>query len=151
MTRDELITQIQAEVKGLSASLSSDDYSNAVDAAERDTGWALPQTADFQIKWLLSRSKRHLFFYLLSESAAKFRFKAIYLQHKFEHYRSLVADMDKSFAKAQEDFAFEFAGVSAYEIAGTKIDAGFSSEPLTGRDTTYDENNQVMIHPNENS
>ena len=151
MTRAELITQIQSEIKGLSASLDTDDYSNAVDAAERDTGWDLPQTADFKVKWLIERSKRHLFFYLLSESASKFRFKAIYLQHKFEHYRALISDMDKRFAEAQEEYAFEFAGVSAYELAGTKIDAGFSYEPFTGRDTTYDESNQVLIHPNENS
>ena len=151
MTRDEMITQIQAEVKGLTSSLATADYGNAIDAAERDTGWSLPQTADFKIKWLLDRSKRHIFFFLMSESAAKFRFKAIHLQNKFAHYRLIIADMDKSFAEAQVEFAFEFAGVSAYEMAGTKIDAGFSYEPLTGRDTTYDENNQTLIHPNENS
>ncbi len=151
MTRDELITKLQQEVKGLTSSLDYVDYENAVSAAERDTGWSLPQTASFNIKWLIDRSKRHLFFYLLSESASKFRFKAIYLQHKFEHYRALVSDMDKRFVEAQVEFAFEFAGVPAYEMAGTKIDAGFSYEPLTGRDTTYDEDNQVLIHPNESS
>jgi len=151
MTRDEMITQIQAEVKGLSSSLATADYGNAIDSAERDTGWSLPQTVAFKIKWLMERSKRHLFFFLLSESASKFRFKAIFLQHKFEHYRLIIADMDKRFAEAQEEFAFEFADVSAYEMAGTKIDAGFSYESLTGRDTTYDENNKVLIHPNENS
>jgi len=151
MTRTELIAKVQSEIKGLSASLSTDDYGNAVDAAERDTGWSLPQTTAFNIKWLIERSKRHLFFFLLSESASKFRFKAIYLQHKFEHYRRLVDDMDERFEKAQEEFALEFAGVSNYEIAGTRIDAGFSYDPLTGRDTTYDETNKVLIHPNENS
>ena len=151
MTKDELIIKLQQEMKGLSASLSRIDYENAASASERDTGWSLPQTADFNVKWLIDRAKRHLFYFLLSESAPKFRFKQIYLQHKFEHYRLLIADMDKRFAKAQVEYAFEFAGVSAYEMAGTKIDAGFSYEPLTGRDTTYDEDNQVLIHPNENS
>ena len=151
MTKDEMVVRLQQEVKGLTSSLADVDYDNAIDAAQRDTGWALPQTVDFNIKWLIERSKRHLFFFLLSESASKFRFKAIHLQHKFEHYRLLIADMDKRFTAAQEEFAFEFAGVSSYELAGTKIDAGFSYDPLTGRDTTYDAENQVMIHPNENS
>jgi len=150
MTRDEMVTQLQAEVKGLTGSLVTADYGNAIDAAERDTGWDLPQTTEFRIKWLLDRSKRHLFFFLLSESAAKFRFKAIHLQHKFEHYRALIKDMDDRFTAAQEDFAFEFAGVSSYQLAGTKIDAGFAYDG-TGRDLTYDSDNTVIITPNENS
>jgi len=44
MTRTEMITQLQAEVKGLTSSLADADYGNAIDAAERDTGWDLPQT-----------------------------------------------------------------------------------------------------------
>lgn len=151
MTRNELIDLVQSEIKGLASVLVTDDYGNAVDAAERDTSWDMPQTDDFRIKWLIDRTKRHLFFFLLSEAQPKFRFKAIYLQQKFEHYRIIVADMDKKFAAAQEEFALEFAGVSSNQVAGTKIDAGFSSEPLTGRDTTYNENNRVLIHPNENS
>ena len=151
MTKDGLIIRLQQDVKGLSSSLKNVDYENAAAAAERDTGWSLPQSTDFKVQWLIERSKRHLFFFLLTESASKFRFKAIYLQHKFEHYRLLIQDMDKRFEKAQEEFAFEFAGVSSFEMAGTKIDAGFSYEPLTGRDTTYNGNNQVLIHPNENS
>ena len=151
MTRTEMITRLQQEIKGLTSNFSQIDYENAINAAERDTGWSMPQSTNFKVKWLMDRSKRHLFFFLMSESAAKFRFKAIHLQHKFEHYRLVIADMDKRFTEAQAEFAFEFADVSSYELAGTKIDAGFSYEPLTGRDTTYDENNQTLIHPNENS
>ena len=151
MTRDEMITQIQAEVKGLTSSLATADYGNAIDAAERDTGWELPQTADFKISWLLERSKRHLFFFLLSEAASKFRFKDIHLQNRFEHYRTLIKDMDLAFKEAQEEFAFEFAGVDSFQIAGTKIDAGFQYEPQTGKDLTYDTSNTVIITPDENS
>jgi len=147
MTRTEMITQLQAEVKGLTSSLADADYGNAIDAAERDTGWDLPQTGEFKLKWLLERSKRHLFFFLMSESAAKFRFKSIYLNHRFEHYMRIIDVMDKNFEKAQEENAFEFAGVSAYELAGSKIDAGFKTEPQTGRDMTYSDYNETIITP----
>lgn len=138
-------------MKGLSSSLVDADYSNAIDQAERDTGWSMPQTAAFNLKWMIERSKRHLFFFLLSESASKFRFKEIHLQQRFEHYRELIDKMDKDFEKAQDEYAFEFAGVSAYQQMGTKIDAGFAYQPQTGRDYTFDDDNIVLIHPNENS
>jgi hypothetical protein len=151
MTSDEMIVQLQAEVKGLTSSLATADYTNAIAAAERDTGWDLPQTTNLKISWLLSRAKRHLFSYLMAESAAKFKFGDINLQQRFEHYRLLIKDMDMEFKAAQEEYAFEFAGVSASQIAGTKIDAGFQYEPQTGRETTYDSINTVIITPNENS
>ncbi len=151
MTKTELTTLLQQELKGLTSSLEDDDYSNAIDQAERDTGWSMPQSTAFKVTWLIERSKRHLFFSLQSESAADFRFKNIFLNHQFEHYSKLVAKMDKDFEKAQEDNAFEFAGVSAYETAGTKIDAGFASQGQTGKDYTYSDDNEVIITPNENS
>jgi len=147
MTSTEMAALLQQELKGLSSSIEDDDYTNAILAAERDTGWSLPQTADFKLTWLISRSKRHLFFYLLSQSAAKFRYKNIYLQHRFEHYLKLVERMDEDFKEAQEENAFEFAGVSSYQAAGTKIDSGFASQGQTGRDFTYDENNEVIVTP----
>jgi len=150
MTRNELIVRLQQEMKGLTSSLEYIDYENAIDASERDCGWSLPQSTDFKEKWLIDRAKRHLFYFLMSESAAKFRFKNIYLNHRFEHYIKLIGIMDQSFAKAQEEYAFEFAGVSAYELAGTKVDAGFAYD-LAGRDFTYDSDNVVTITPDENS
>lgn len=151
MTKTELTTLLQEEVKGLSSSLVDADYSNAIDQAERDTGWSMPQTAAFNLKWMIDRSKRHLFFYLMSAAAAKFRVEDVHLQHKFEHYSVLIDKMDENFEKAQNEYAFEFAGVSAYEQMGHKIDAGFAYQSQTGRDETFDDDNVVLIHPNENS
>jgi len=151
MTKAELTTLLQQEVKGLTGSLADDDYSNAIDAAERDTGWSMPQTSDFKVKWLVERSKRHLFFFLMSESASKFRYKDIHLQHRFDHYSSLVDKLDAAFEKAQQDDPYQFADVSAYEQYGHKVDAGFAYDDQTGRDLTYDDDNLTLIHPNENS
>ena len=151
MTSDELTTLLQQELKGLTSSLEDDDFTNAIAQAQRDCGWTLPQTTDFKITWLKQRSKRHLFFYLQSEAAAKFRFKNIYLNHRFEHYTKLLEAMDKEFELAMEDNAYEFAGVSAFQAVATRIDAGFRNEPQTGRDLTYSDTNQIILTPDENS
>ena len=138
-------------MKGLTSNLNDNDYSNAIDQAERDTGWSMPQSTDFKVKWLIERSKRHIFFYLMSEAAAKFRVEDVHLQHKFDHYEKLIDKMDADFDQAQKDDPYQFADVSAYEQFGHKVDAGFAYEPQTGRDHTYDDDNVVLIHPNENS
>jgi len=59
--------------------------------------------------------------------------------------------MDEAFEKVMEEEPHEFAGVSAYELFGTKIDAGFQSQPQTGVDTTYSDDNEIIITPNEDS
>jgi len=151
MTEAELIVLLQTEVKGLTSYLETDDYTNAVADAERDTGWTMPVSTDFRIKWVKERAKRHLFFYLLSESAIKFQYKQIRLQHRFEHFQKMVDSMDKAFQGAIEEFAFEFAGVATSELFGHKVDSGFAYQGETGRDYTYDEDNLVMITPNESS
>ncbi len=154
MDLDTLIETVQAEVKGLSRYLEPIDYENAVSDAERECGWALPFTAAFRIYWLKQRTKRHLFFYLLSESAHKFKYEQINLQHRFEHYLKLIASMDENFEKIMEERPEEFLDamgvIDQAGLFGTKVDAGFSYSP-SGRDTTYDVDNEVNFFPNEDS
>ena len=57
--------------------------------------------------------------------------------------------MDEEYEKAIEEYAFEFAGVSAVNALGTKIDAGFAYESQIGRDRTYDEDNVTILSPKE--
>ena len=142
MTSAELIVILKEEVKSLSDYLVDADYTNAVNDAYRETGWSTPLASDFQVWWAKERAKRHLFFYLMTESAHKFKFEQINLQHRFDHYKSTIEMMDKLFAKAKEEFMSEFSGVDAYMIFPTKIDAGFSYDDF-GRDTTYAEENTV--------
>lgn len=152
MTEATLIALLESEVKGLSEYLDSEDYVNAVDAAERDTGWTMPVSGAFKEKWIIERAKRALFFYLQTESAHKFRVKEIHLHQRFDNYLKLIKLMDAQFDKAQEDSPEEFAEVSAYEMFGTKVDAGFQYEPQTGIETTYDDTvNRVLHDPNETS
>ena len=146
------MTQLEVEVKGLTSYLDNPtDYDNSLEDAARDTGWSFPVSGDFKILWTKQRAKRYLFFYLLTESAIKFQYKQIKLDQRFAHFRELVEDMDARFTTIQEEEAHEFAGVDSYETFGHKIDAGFAHEPQTGRDITYDENQEVIISPNEES
>jgi hypothetical protein len=147
MTEDELITEVTNEIKGLSTHFDATDYAQAVDDAERDTGFTLPATDDGQIKWLKRRTKRHLFYMLWTESAHKFKFEQINLQHRFEHYKQLIEKEDLDFEKALEDEIL-FADVNDTQLFGHKIDAGFSQDDY-GRDTTYDEDNLVAVTPTD--
>jgi hypothetical protein len=150
MTRDEMETLLQQEVKGLDTYLDPVDYSNAVDDATRDTGFSFPTSTDFQIMWLKQRAKRAIFWYLLSESAHKFKYEQINLQQRFEHYRDIIKYMDEQYEKALEDNPDQFAGVNAIHFFGTKIDAGFRYEEETGRDLTYDTDSKTLFNPTEN-
>jgi hypothetical protein len=148
MTESELIAEVQTEIKGLSSNYDVSDYAAAVDNAERDTGFTLPVSTAFQIKWVKERVKRHLFFALWVQSSTGFKFKQINLQQKFEQLGKLVEKMDADFEKAQEDYSYEFAQVSASQYFGHKVDAGFAYDEL-GRDITYDDDQLVNVSPSD--
>lgn len=149
MTEDEMATLIEVEVKGLTSYLDAVDYTNATDDARRETGWSFPVSDTFKIYWLKTRAKRHIFFYLLSESAHKFKVEQINLQHRFDHYKEIIKFMDKEFQQIMEDRPDQFASADPFKMFGTKIDAGFSYDSA-GVDTTYDESNYVDFYPKEN-
>lgn len=150
MDEDALITTIKEEVKNLTKYLTSPiDYQNAINDALRETGWTLPVTTNFKIYWIKNRARRHLFFMLLSESAHKFKYEQINLQHRFEHYSKLVKSMDDSFIAAQEANPSEFSGVDPFKQFGTVAGTGFAYEPLTGRDISYRKDQEVIFNPSE--
>lgn len=147
LTETTLIATLKQEVKSLTSYLVDDDYTNAISDAENETGWTLPVSGDFKEYWIKDRSKRHLFFYLLSESAHKFKVKQINLQHRFEHYNILIKEMDKRFDIAKDEYPEEFISVDSANLFGNKIDAGFAYQEQTGIDITYDTEQQVIISP----
>ena len=149
MNETELIEKLEQEVKGLTSYLEEDDYTNAVDDAERETGFSLPTTDTFQIRWLKERTKRHLFFYLMSESAHKFKVDQINLQHRFEHYNKIIEKMDKAFEEALESNPEKFAGADPWDLFGSKVDAGFAYDSQTGIDLTYIDKNLVNVSPSD--
>jgi len=143
MTSGELISLIEQKVKNLSSLFVAVDFTNAVSEAVRDTGFSLPATNSEQIYWLDQRARRHLLFYLWTETAIKFRVKQIHLNHKFDHLGKIIESMDKSWELAQE----QLIGVDGMSAFGFKIDAGFSYDPATGRDTTYNKDQRIIFTP----
>ena len=147
MTKTELVTALEQEIKALTSRFDAADYVSAVDDAERET-WSLPQTASFRILWLKSRSKRHLYSYLRDEAADKVDSEGFKTSQLFKQFKQLVDDFDAEFKIAVEENPDEFAGVDAYKLFGSQIDSGFSSDFL-GRETTYGEDNEVNLNPEE--
>jgi len=143
MTSGELIIKVQQELKSLASKLVSVDFENAVDSAETDTGWTLPQTSNYRIRWMLQRTKRHLYDMLRSESAHKFKVEGINLQQRFDHYNTLITEMDKEWENEQESPMDDVSGV-----AGVKISSSFVYDKV-GLDISGD--NDSDIYPSEES
>lgn len=148
MDQSELVAWAELKVKSLSNYLEADDYTTAVDDAEEELGWTLPQTISKRLVWLKQRTLRNLFFSLASESAYKFKFEQVNLNQRFDHLFKFINKMDKDFKEAVKEDPTLFAGVDSYKLFGSKIDAGFASDDL-GRDLTYKSDRIVIHHPNE--
>lgn len=150
LTQTQLVTRLMQEVKGLDNYLVDDDYNNACTDAANEFGTSYPVSGQDIEFWVKRRAKRHLFFYLMSESAHKFKFEQINLQHRFDHYSKLIQAEDTAFEKFMEDRPDLFAGVDTFKLFTTKVDAGFSYDSF-GRDTTYDDidDNEVDFTPKE--
>ena len=148
MTQDDLLDLLPIEVKGLSRYLVTVDYENAVNDATKETGWTFPLVGSSAYEtslmeyWVKTRSKRHLFFYLMSESAHKFKYDVISLNQRFDHYSIILKTMDEQWETFIEDNPQLFLSDPAGWFV-TKIDAGFVYDE-TGEDITYDPNIPVM-------
>ena len=150
MTKQELILKLEKEVKGLHQYLVKEDYENASDDAIKEFETTFPTSGQILEYWVKKRAKRHLFFYLLTESAHKFKFEQINLQHRFDHYSILVKMEDEQFVAFMEERPDLFAGVEAFQMFGTKIDAGFAYTE-SGIDITYKDSQLVEFDPKENA
>jgi hypothetical protein len=148
MTTDSQIrTLIKQEVKSLATYLEDQDYTNALNDAKRETGWTTFST-EFQVHWGKMRAKRHIFFYLATETARKFKVKQFSLDQRFKHYMILIKDMDLKFEEAKEEHPEEFTSADPSALFGSKIDAGFAYDSF-GADITYDEDQKVIISPSD--
>ena len=156
MTEGEAITVVTREIKALSDNFTAPDYADAVDSSERETGFSFPATDNFQIEWLIKRTKRALFFSLLSENTESFKFKQINLQDKFKNLKDIVTMMDNEFKEVLDNYSYLFpnatinylGGISPSQLFGHKIDAGFAYDN-SGRDITFDTDQFVEFTPKE--
>lgn len=75
------------------------------------------------------------------ESAHKFQYKQIHLEHRFKHYIQLIENLDMLFAKAIEEFPELFEELLDAQslgagVLGIYMGPGYIYDQL-GRDLTY--------------
>ena len=147
-TTDDLTDILKIQLSSLSTLITESGYELICDQVSRELGWSYPVTNPTQVLWMVKRGTRHALNILMIAAAYKFKYKTVSLNQRFEHFRDLIADMDKEFETAMTADIALFAGLDSYKMFGTKIDAGFSYDPV-GAETTYNLDQYVMFSPAE--
>jgi len=132
----DVIDQVQYGLGAVSDKVGDDGYDQAVVSALSELHWELPLDDSEKERWVIERTKRYVLYILLIESAHKFQFKKLYLQHRFTQYFKLIEFMDKEFANALENNPILF-DVSAWGNLTFYITNGFDYDDF-GRDISYD-------------
>jgi hypothetical protein len=153
---DDLTDLIKIQLSSLASLISEDGYEFVGEQALQELGWEYPVTSSPKMFWTIKRATRHAIYILLIASANKFKYKLVNLQHRFEHFKALIEEMDAEFAKAIEDNPLLFAdmmedellGANAYKLFGSVINAGFSYDEM-GKDTTYSIDQYITFAPSE--
>ena len=147
MTRTELITRVKRDLTGQSDDFTSPyDYEDGVDDMQRETGWVLPQTSNFRVKWSIERTIRHMLWRLVYSSARKFKAEGFHLDQRYRHYRDLIKEMDIEWKLDSEANVHELVGANNYDMFGTSVSAGFN-ENIIGEDATYSDENVIESNP----
>jgi len=118
--------------------ISDNGFIGAATQTEIELQWSYPISVTGQEFWMVERCRRHAIYILMVESADKFQYKLIHLEHRFKNYIQLLENMDALFYKAIEDDPmdiFEDIGGSFSDF-GYLITSGFIYDSL-GRDCTY--------------
>ncbi len=131
----EVIDFVKSGMGDTSSAVSDSGFTNAVTQALRELHWVLPMNNPQKEYWIIERSKRYVIYTLLIDSAHKFQFKKMYLQHRFQHYIQLIKIMDDNFSKSLEDDPTLF-DVGIYPNLTFYITNGFEYNDL-GEDLSY--------------
>ena len=98
----ELVAFVKDMMGASYEKVSDDGFKRAVTQAQSELNWSLPLSDSFKEYWMVERTKRYVTHILLFESAHKFQYKKISLQHRFKHYKELLELMDEDFKAAIE-------------------------------------------------
>ncbi len=107
---DDFIEGIKLRMGGNASNVSDEGLAVAAETALNELGWSIPVDHPLKIFWTYQRGVRHSVYILMIESAHKFRYKEIFLQNRFAHYKAMVDDMDRIFEKAKEENPELFPG-----------------------------------------
>ena len=104
LANEEELVSFVKDVMGASyEKVAHDGFKRAVAQAKAELHWDFPIVDSFKEYWLVERTKRFITYILLFESAHKFQYKKISLQHRFSHYMQLLTMMDEQFKEALEN------------------------------------------------
>ena len=136
---DELVETVQTLMGTSFEKVTEPGYETAASQAQSELGWTVPLEDTQKCYWLIERARRHTIYILMVESAYKFQYKQIHLEHRFKHYIQLIQQLDTAFYKAMELFPELFDGMEGtFSDFAFFIDPGFVYDTL-GRDITYTE------------
>ena len=134
-TVDDVIEATAKTLGDVSSKVDEDGQAMAVAQALAELHWTLPVDDSFKEFWIIARTKRYFLSVLLIESANKFQYKKIYLQHRFAQYFKLLEFLDKEFQTALENNPTEF-DADTWGNLGDYITNGFSYN-VFGVDISY--------------
>jgi hypothetical protein len=130
----ELVQFVRESMGATYEKVSDDGFKRAATQASQELNWQLPLNDPRKEYWMVERTKRFVIYILLIESAHKFQYKKIYLQHRFQHYIQLLKMMDDEFLRALDTMPDLF-DTGTYGELCAYITVGFSYD-ITGNDIT---------------
>jgi hypothetical protein len=135
LTQDALIDLTKNLMGGSTDRVTTDGYESAAGQVEKELGITYPITDDTLSYWSAERMRRHSLYILMVESAHKFQYKQIHLEHRFKHYIQLIEKMDNEWLEAMDDNPDLFGSV--YSDFSFYLAPGFVYDCL-GKDITYE-------------
>lgn len=145
---DDLTDVIKIQMSSSSTLITADGWEQVAEMTMNELGWDYPVSNPTQMFWAVTRGVRHACFILMIAAAHKFKYKQANINQRFDHYKELIAELDKKFEAGIESDPTIFANVEAYKLFGTKIDAGFKYNSL-GEDLTYRLDALVNFSPSD--
>jgi hypothetical protein len=120
----EFIAKIKTAMGSSAGLLESGEFQFAALQALNELEWNYPIDAQKKEFWAIKRGYRHALDILRVQSAHKFQFKQLSLQHRFRHYDALIQSMDEEFNRALDKDPTLW-DVSLDKVFGVYEDNGF--------------------------
>ncbi len=96
----DLMERVQLSLGGSSSLLGEEEVEFSASQSLNELGFKIPIKNPKKILWSIERGKRHCLDILRIQSAHRFKYKQLSLNHRFNHYDALIKDMDERFEKA---------------------------------------------------
>ena len=135
--RTELISFTTNLLGASSDKVSTAGFTQAASQTELELKFTYPVTDERKSYWMVERMRRHLLYILMVESAHKFQYKQIHLEHRFKNYILLIEKADADWLAAADNFPDLF-DTGTYDNFAYYLEPGFVYTHL-GRDITYEE------------